>query len=198
MPRPAVPAKKNHTPLIILAVLLVLAGGGFGYYQGVVIPRRHAAAVEEAKKASDGENQKKEKAADGQKGGKTTDKEAVRQKIGDLVKRKNDFDSRLSKAADTINGGKPLDAKKPLEDLNRDIDKAREELKNVGGSDASKQVRSELMTLLDYERQRSDGMLRGISGDGNGYKTGGDAYDKYHELDSKFQQHLMDYLAKNS
>jgi uncharacterized membrane protein YvbJ len=190
-PAPAAPKKKSSGALIAVIVLLALIVGGFGVYQFVVVPKRHAAAVAEVNASNNAASGKKEETKKGTAGKKDTGESDARKALVSLAAKKNDFDRRLSKAADTINSGHPNDAEKPLKDLNKEIDSALNELASLNGTDEMKTAMGELKQLLQYERQRSDGMIRGIHGDGAGYKDGGEAFDKYQELNKKFEAHFQ-------
>jgi hypothetical protein len=180
------PAKKHSlTAILLAAVLIVGIGGGAVYYKTILEPQKK---IEQEILA----NETKKKTAQEQ----TAKQEEVVSRIYELSSRKNEFDSRLTNAANTINGGDPGGAEQPLKDLNKDIDAALADLNKLKGNQETQKVIDELRQLFQYERQRSDGMLRGIQGDRAGYKDGGDAYDAYHELNGRFENDLRSLPKK--
>lgn len=184
VPRATEGSKGTSNKLLAGVLIIALAAGGFYYHQqNVVIPREKAAAAA--------------KAVEEQKAKETAELAAAKAEINkdldvlnEKIKIKNEFDSRLAAAANTINSNKPYSAYDSLKELRDEIDKEYNNIPKLKVSEKSKAAVGYLKDTFYYERLRAIGMLRGIRGDGAGYSDGGDAYDKYHEANTKLEQEI--------
>lgn len=169
-------SNKGLIAVLVLVIIALCGGGGYYYYHTQQIAAQEAAVRDEEQKASE------EKEAQAKK-------EKVMACARSAVSELNENEETLSSLATSINSGRypPIQLLRMATEASSKIERNRNNMKNKEQVDDAALI-NEADELFSIQSKRAACMSKGIQGETDQYRIGGNYYDEYQSKLNAFKQ----------
>ena len=191
----AAPAKtqssnKGIIVILVLVIIVLCGGGGYYYYHTQQIAAQEVAAKAAEQKAAEEKAAAEEAAA---KEAAEKEAQAKKKKITAYaraaISELNENEETLSTLAANINSGRyvPSQLLRMATNVSSKIEKNRNNMKNKEQVDDATLI-NEVDELFSIQSKRASCMSKGIQGETDQYRIGGNYYDEYQSKFNAFKQ----------
>ena len=183
-------SSKGIIALLVLVIIALCGGGGYYYYHS-----QQMAAQEAASKAEEQQAAEEKSAAETAAAKEAADKEtkAKQEKVTAYaraaIKELNENEEALSTLASNINSGRyiPSQLLRMATDASSQIERNRNNMKKAEQVDNAALI-NEVDDLFSIQSKRAACMSKGIQGETDQYRIGGNYYDEYQSKVNAFKQ----------
>ncbi len=183
-------SNKGLIAVLVLVIIALCGGGGYYYYHTQQIAAQEAAVRDEEQKASE-----EKAAAEASAAKEAAEKEAQAKKekvmacARSAVSELNENEETLSSLATSINSGRypPIQLLRMATEASSKIERNRNNMKNKEQVDDAALI-NEADELFSIQSKRAACMSKGIQGETDQYRIGGNYYDEYQSKLNAFKQ----------